>query len=141
VPRLVLCPRWRVVFSVRWTLVMGATDADVSVWWLTLVRALLKEATDAVVLKRRTRLMRLCAVWELTGLRPSSDGRAASVATDASVGAKMTVGNLTTRDTWRASEQRTLDAASVAMATYASVAPRKSPSEGATAIFVLWSYK
>jgi hypothetical protein len=62
VPRLVLCPRWRVVFSVRWTLVLGAMDADISVRWLTLVHALLKEATDVVVLKRQTRLMWLCAV-------------------------------------------------------------------------------
>jgi hypothetical protein len=28
-----------------------SSDADVSVWWLTLVRALLKEASDTVVLK------------------------------------------------------------------------------------------
>jgi hypothetical protein len=81
----VLCPRWRALFSVRRTLVSGATDTDVIVCRLTLVRALLKEATDAVVLKRWARLMRLRAVWELTRLRPSSDGRAASVATDASV--------------------------------------------------------
>jgi hypothetical protein len=69
----------------RQMLVSGVTDADVSICWLTLVHALLKEAMDTVVLKRRARLMRLRTVWELTGLRPSSDGRAASVATDASV--------------------------------------------------------
>jgi hypothetical protein len=84
--RLVLCPRWRALFSVRQTLVSGATDVDISVCWLTLVRALLKEAMDAVVLKRWARLMWLHAVWELTGLRPSSDGCTASVATNASVG-------------------------------------------------------
>jgi hypothetical protein len=83
--RLVLCPRWRVLFSVQRTLVSGAMDADVNVCRLTLVRTLLKEATDAVVLKRRARLMRLRAVWELTGLHPLSDGRVASIATDASV--------------------------------------------------------
>jgi hypothetical protein len=42
----------------RRTLVSGATDADVSVCQLTLVHALLKEAMDAVVLNRRTRLLR-----------------------------------------------------------------------------------
>jgi hypothetical protein len=30
----------------------SATDADVSIWWLTFVRALLKVATDVVLLKR-----------------------------------------------------------------------------------------
>jgi hypothetical protein len=74
------------VFSVRRTQVSGATDADVSVWWLTLVRALLKEATDAMVLKRRTCLVWLRSASNLTRPRPSSDGCAASVATDASVG-------------------------------------------------------
>jgi hypothetical protein len=58
VPRLVLCPRWRAMFSVRWMLVSEATDADVSVCRLTLVHELLKEATDVVVLNRRTRLLR-----------------------------------------------------------------------------------
>jgi hypothetical protein len=81
----VLCPRWHALFSVRRTLVSGATDADISVCRLTLVRALLKEATDAVVLKRWARLMQLHAVWELTGLRPSSDGRATCVPMDVSV--------------------------------------------------------
>jgi hypothetical protein len=38
--------------NTRWTLVLGASDTDVSVWWLTLVHVLLKEASDAVVLKR-----------------------------------------------------------------------------------------
>jgi phosphatidylserine decarboxylase len=36
---------------------LGATNADVSVCRLTLVRALLKEAMDAVVLNQRTRLL------------------------------------------------------------------------------------
>jgi hypothetical protein len=82
-PRLVFCPRWHAVFFVRRTQVLGATDADVSVWWLTLVRALLKEAKDAMVLKRRTCLVRLHSASNLT--RPLN-GRAASVAIDASVG-------------------------------------------------------
>jgi hypothetical protein len=51
-------------------------------------------------------------------------------ATDASVGWKSTVGILTVRDTWRASERRTLDAASVAKATDASVAPEKRLVKG-----------
>jgi hypothetical protein len=34
-------------------------DADISVWWLTFVRALLKEVTDAVLLKRRMCLLQL----------------------------------------------------------------------------------
>jgi hypothetical protein len=51
---------------------------------------------------------------DLTGPRLSSDRRAASIATDASVGAKMTVGNLTVQNTWWPRERRTLDAASVA---------------------------
>jgi hypothetical protein len=71
-------------------------DADVSVYWLTLAHALLKEATNVVVLKRRARLMQLRAVWELTGLRPLSDRRVCWI--------ESTVGNLTARDTWHASE-------------------------------------
>jgi hypothetical protein len=74
--------------------------------------------------------MRLRAVWEFTGLCPSSDGHVASVATDASVGTKTIIGNLTTRDMWRASERRTLDAASVAMATDAYIAPEKHLVKG-----------
>jgi hypothetical protein len=56
-PCLVLCPRWRSLFSVRQTLVLGVTDADISICRLTLVHALLKEATDVVVLNRRTCLL------------------------------------------------------------------------------------
>jgi hypothetical protein len=118
------------VARARQTLVSGATDAKVSVWWLTLIRVLLKEATDAVGLKRRVRLMRIHVVWELTGLRPSSDGHAASVVTDTSIDTKMTVGNLTVRDTWRASERWTLDATSIAVAIDASVAPENHPVKG-----------
>jgi hypothetical protein len=72
-------------------------DTDVSVWWLTLIHALLKEAMDAVVLKRRMRLMWLHVVWELTGLRPTSDEGAASVVTDTSDGAEPTVGTSNTQ--------------------------------------------
>jgi hypothetical protein len=50
----------------------------------------------------------------LTGLRLVNDGRATSVAMDASVGAKTSVGNLTAQDTLRPRERRTLDVASVA---------------------------
>jgi hypothetical protein len=59
----------------------------------------------------------------LTGPRLVNDGRAASVASDASDGAKTTVGNLTAQDTWCASELQTLDAASVASTTDASGDP------------------
>jgi hypothetical protein len=41
-----------------------------------------------------------------------------------------TVGNLTARDTWHASERWTLDAAFVAVATDAFVAPEKCPVKG-----------
>jgi hypothetical protein len=57
-PCLVLCPRWCALFYVRWTLVLGATDTDISVCRLTLIRALLKEAMNTVVLNRRTCLLR-----------------------------------------------------------------------------------
>jgi hypothetical protein len=40
--------------NTRRMLVLGASDTDVSVWWLTLVHALLKEASDTMVLKRQT---------------------------------------------------------------------------------------
>jgi hypothetical protein len=43
----------------------------------------------------------------------SSDRCAASVATDASVGMKITVGNLTTQDMWWPRERQMLDAAFV----------------------------
>jgi hypothetical protein len=89
-----------------------------------------ERASDAVVLKRWTRLVRLRAASDLTGPRLSSDGCAASVATNASIGWKSIVRNLTMQDTWRASERRTLDAASVAMATDASVALEKRPVNG-----------
>jgi hypothetical protein len=61
---------------------------------------------------------------DLTGPHMSSDGRAASVATDASVGAKMTIGNLTVQNTWRPRERRTLDAASVAWRQTRLLTPR-----------------
>jgi hypothetical protein len=129
VPRLVLCPRWHTVFSVRRTLVSGATYADVNVWWLTLIHVLLKEAMDAVVLKRRTRLLQLHvlgAYWTTSVKRWTrclrSNGHVCWL--------ESIVGNLTTRDMWHASERWTLDAMSVAVATDASGAPEKRPVKG-----------
>jgi hypothetical protein len=52
-----------------------------------------------------------------------NDGRVASVASNASDGAKTTIGNLTAQDAWRASERHTLDAVSVASTTDASGDP------------------
>jgi hypothetical protein len=51
---------------------------------------------------------------DLTSPCLSSDGRAASVAMDPSVGVKITIGNLTAQDMWRPRERQMLDAASVA---------------------------
>jgi hypothetical protein len=120
VPHLVLCPRWRAVFSVWRTLVSGATDTDVSVWWLTLVCALLKEAIDAVVLKRRMRLLQLRALgayWTrlLVGIDRWRFDRAGHVACIRATDTGCHVCHSGNRRVW---------------------CPRKTPSEGATTIFV-----
>jgi hypothetical protein len=59
----------------------------------------------------------------LTGPRLVNDGRATSVASDASSGAKTTVGNLTQQDTWCSFERRMRYAASIASVTDASGDP------------------
>jgi hypothetical protein len=80
---------------------------------------------------RQTRQVRNWRDWELTGPRLSSVGRADLQATDASIGWKSTVGNLTQQDTWRSSERQTRCAASVASATDAS----GDPDQCITALF------
>jgi hypothetical protein len=82
-----------------------------------------------VVLKRQTRLLQLRALgayWTAFVERWTrclrSDGRICWL--------ESTVGDLTAWDTWHASERRTLDAASVVVATDTSGGPEKRPVKG-----------
>jgi hypothetical protein len=76
---------WKVFVlrSTRQTLVAEATDADISVRWLTLGSVLLEHASGVAVAERRTRdvSVRRCYAEARTG--EARNGRAGAAATDA----------------------------------------------------------